>query len=98
MRVNVMRPTYNFEPKYRVMVLTREDWITGTGTPIVKGHIWFTDGSRMQRGTGAGVYRQSVRRRLSLTLGRYATVFQAEVLPFWPVHMILKFMEHQRIM
>jgi hypothetical protein len=77
----MMRPTYNFEPRYRVTTLTREDWTTGTGTrPSVKGHIWFTDGSRMRGwGTGAGVYGQPVRRRLSLPLGRYATVFQAEV-------------------
>jgi hypothetical protein len=54
MRVDVMRPTYNFEPTYRVMALTREDWTTGTGTPpIVKGHVWFTDGSQM-RGEGGG--------------------------------------------
>jgi ribonuclease HI len=63
------------------MALTREDWITGTGTlPIVKGHVWFTDESRMRGwGTGAGVYGQSVRRKLSFSLGRYATVFPAEV-------------------
>jgi hypothetical protein len=50
MRVDVMRPAYNFEPKYRVEPLSREDWITGTGTPpIVKGHFWFTDGSQIER-------------------------------------------------
>jgi len=35
----------------------------------------------MKEGTGAGVYGQSVGRRLSFTLGRYATVFQAEIYP-----------------
>jgi ribonuclease HI len=40
--------------------------------------IWFADGSRMKEGTGAGVYGQSVGRRLSISVGRYATVFQAE--------------------
>jgi ribonuclease HI len=30
-------------------------------------------------GTGAGVYGQSLRRRLSFSLGKYATVFQAEI-------------------
>jgi hypothetical protein len=30
-------------------------------------------------GTGAGVYGQSVKRRLGFPLGRYATVFQAEI-------------------
>jgi hypothetical protein len=80
MRVDVMRPTYNFEPRYRVVALTREDWTSGTGTPPnVKGHVWFTDGSRMREGTGAGVFGQPKGRRLSLPLGRYTTLFQAKV-------------------
>jgi hypothetical protein len=56
--------------------VTREDWTGGTGTPpAVKGLVGFTDGSRME-GTGAGIYVQSVRRRLVICLGRYATVFR----------------------
>jgi hypothetical protein len=75
-----MRPTYNFEPKYGVVVLTREDWTSGTGTPpSVKGHVCFTDGSRMRGGTGAGVFGQPKGRGHSFPLGRYATVFQAKV-------------------
>jgi hypothetical protein len=75
-----MRPAYNFEPQYRVTVLTREYWTMSTGTsPTVKGHVWFTDGSQMRGGTKARVYGQFVRRRLSLSLVRYTTVFQAEV-------------------
>jgi len=46
---------------------------------VVKGLVWFTDGSRTAEGTGAGVYEHSVNRRLSIPLGKYATVFQAEV-------------------
>jgi hypothetical protein len=61
-------------------MLTGEDWTKGTGTPpAVKGLVWFTDGSKMKERTGAGVYGQSVGRRLSFCLGRYATVFQAEI-------------------
>ena len=33
----------------------------------------------MREGTGAGVFGESVRRRLSFFLGRYTTVFQAEI-------------------
>jgi ribonuclease HI len=33
----------------------------------------------MWKGTGVGAYGQSARRRLSFSLGRYATVFQAEI-------------------
>ena len=58
---------------------TRKDWTKGTGTPpVVKGLIWFTDGSKME-GTGAGVYGQSACRRLCFSWGRYPTVFQAEI-------------------
>jgi len=80
MGVNAMRPAFNFEPKYRVTMPTREDWTKGIGTsPVVKGLVWLTDGSKMKEDTGAGVYGQSVGRRLSLSLGRYVTVFQAEI-------------------
>jgi ribonuclease HI len=37
------------------------------------------NGSRTLEGTGAGVYGQSADRRLSISLGKHATVFQAEV-------------------
>ena len=80
MGVDVMRPAYNFEPQYRVTTLMREDWTKATGDPnAVKGLIWFTDGSKMRERTRAGVYGQLVGRRLSFSLGRYATVFQADI-------------------
>ena len=80
MRVDFMRPVYSLEPKYRVSMLTREEWISSPGTPpVVKGLVWFTDGSRTAEGTRAGVYGHSVNRRLSIPLGKHATVFQAEV-------------------
>jgi hypothetical protein len=78
---DIMRPAYNFEPKDRVTLLSREEWTKGTGPPpVVKGLVWYTDGSRMQDGrTGASVYGQSEGRRLSMSLGKYVTVFQAEI-------------------
>jgi len=80
MGVDVMRPVFNLEPKYRVSILTREEQARGPGTPpAVKGIVWFTGGSRTAEGTGAGVYGHSVGRRLSIYLGKNATVFQAEV-------------------
>ena len=80
MGVDVMSPAFNLEPKYRVSLLRREDWTAGTGAPpVVKELVWFTDGSRMREEARAGVYGQSGGRRLSFSLGRYATVFQAEI-------------------
>ena len=61
-------------------MLTREEWTRGPGAPpVVKGLVWFTGGSRTKGGTGAGVYGQYVGRRLSVSVGRYAAVFQAEI-------------------
>jgi hypothetical protein len=78
--VDIMRPAFNFKPKYRVKMLTREQWTKGTGfPPAVKGLTWFTGGSKTNGGAGAGVYGHSAKRRLRFSLGRYATVFQAEI-------------------
>jgi hypothetical protein len=61
-------------------MLTSEDWSKGTGTPpVVKGLVWFTDGSKMKVRNRAAVYGQSVGRKLSFSLVRYATVFVAEM-------------------
>jgi len=61
-------------------MLATEEWTRSPGTPpAVKGLVWYTDGSRTTEGTGAGVYGQSVNIRLSIPLGKHATVFQAEV-------------------
>jgi len=71
-----MRPAFKFELKNMVTMLPREEWTRGPVTPpVVKGPIWFTYGSRMKEGTGAGVHGQSVGRRLSISLGWSATVF-----------------------
>jgi hypothetical protein len=61
-------------------MLTTEEWTNGPGTPpAVKGLVRYTDGSRLWRGTGTGVYGQFLGRRLSIWLGKYAAVFQAEL-------------------
>jgi hypothetical protein len=43
------------------------------------GLIWFTDGSKTKKGTGAGFCCHGTRRKLSFNLGRHTTVFQGEV-------------------
>jgi hypothetical protein len=44
------------------------------------GLIWFTDGCKTIKGTGAGVYCYGTKRKLScFSLGHYTTVIQAEV-------------------
>jgi len=53
----------------------------------------------MKEGTRAVVYDQSVGKRLSISLGRYATVFQAEIyMVSWHVLMKFNFRVGQRSM
>jgi len=53
MGVDVVRLIFNPEPKYRVTILTGEDWTKETGAPTaVKGLIWFTEGSKNMEGPG----------------------------------------------
>jgi hypothetical protein len=35
--VDIIRPAFNLEPKYRVTMLSREEWTRGPGTPPVIG-------------------------------------------------------------
>ena len=89
--VKVMRPAFNLEPKYRVTILTREECTTGPGTPpVVKGLVWFQVGPRQRKGLGWGLWA-ILTKKLSIRLGKHATVFQAEVdMQYKPVFMKLK--------
>ena len=81
MEVNVIRPAFNFEPKYGVTKLIREEWTTGPGILLqLRGSSDIQIGPGFGGGgTGIGVYWQSLGRRLSISLGKYAAVFQAEI-------------------
>jgi hypothetical protein len=58
-------------------MLTIEEWSRGPGThPAVKGLIWYTDGYKTPGRAGAEVYGQSLGRKVYITLGKCATVFQ----------------------
>jgi hypothetical protein len=65
MGVDVMRPVFNLEPKYRVTLLTTEERAEENANP--------------PKGTGAEVYGQSVGRRLIISLEKHATAFRAEI-------------------
>lgn len=43
------------------------------------GTIWYTDGSKTEKSTGVGVANMETGYALSINLGRFATVFQAEI-------------------
>jgi hypothetical protein len=72
-------PKHVYDKPFMIRLPDRSEWKEGF-QPDRKGRlIWYTDGSKTNKGTGARVYCDGTRRKLSFSLGQYTTVFQAEV-------------------
>ncbi|XP_051172231.1 uncharacterized protein LOC127288668 [Leptopilina boulardi] len=65
-----------FKPRFKTIIPSRKDWEKGCPLGC---ELWFTDGSKMERGTDLGVYCKSNATKVTLSLGHYTTVWQAEV-------------------
>lgn len=74
-----MKKVVDLEKPYRVHIVDRNEWSQGEPEYMKKSLTWYTDGSKRSSGTGAGVYGVRPRVRFSISLGKLATVFQAEV-------------------
>ena len=70
---------YAFQKPYEVLFPTREDWLKSPSWLKGNCSVWYTDGSRLNLHSGAGVCCPRDDTRLSFPLGKFATVFQAEV-------------------
>jgi hypothetical protein len=79
MGTDKMIPRNVYEKSFIIRLPDRSEWGKGFEPDKRGGLIWYTDGSKTNKGTGAGVYCYGARRRLSFSLGQYTTVFQAEV-------------------
>ena len=70
-----MQATFCFERNFETRVPNRSDWEDKTQADVVL----YTDGSKTDEGTGAGVYSEEMDYNISIPLGKYTTVFQSEV-------------------
>ena len=80
MRSDKTLPQYIFDTNYTVSISSKEDW-NNRYVETPDDIICLTDGSR-HRGlgnSGASVYNQTINQEQVLPLGKYSTVFQAEV-------------------
>ena len=68
---------YNFEINYAVEEFNRGKWLNKEIIFEPNDVIWYTDGSKMNTGTGSGLHCKDS--NICTSLGVYATVFQAEV-------------------
>jgi hypothetical protein len=73
-----MTPSHVYDKLFTVRFPDRSEWKDWFHCDR-KGLIWYTDGSNINKGTGAGVHGYGTRRNLIFSLGQNTTVFQAEV-------------------
>lgn len=74
-----MKPELNFAKNFEVFFPERQDWLDGWPTYLPKDRlVRFTDGSKTTEGSGAGVYAPGTEEGIWYSLGRLASVFQAE--------------------
>jgi hypothetical protein len=79
MGTDKMIPRHVHDKPFKVRFPDRSEWKDGL-QPDRKGRlIRYIDGSKVNYGTGAGVYGYGTKRKLSFSLGKYTTIFQAEV-------------------
>ncbi|XP_061707539.1 uncharacterized protein LOC133518015 [Cydia pomonella] len=73
-----MQPKFVFRKNFEVKVPTRAEWTEGLQAPNSDENdiIWYTDGSTIVSGTGAGIYANDF--SCSISMGNYVTIFQAE--------------------
>src|SRR5699024_6326517 len=70
-----------FTTPYTIRISTKEDWLTmGENLLVLRGLVWYTDGSKTDSGTGAEIYGRSPGVRISVPLGVYPSVIQAELI------------------
>ena len=74
-----MDAVFRFDKNFETNVPNRSEWDNGR-LPLAGDLAVFTDGSKMDEGTGAGIYCEEMGLKVSIPLGTSATVFQSETL------------------
>ena len=66
-----------FGRRFRVLIPERADWKNGGLCLHLTSLNWFTDGSKMDDGAGAGVFDPNT--RVLIAMGKWPSVFQTEI-------------------
>lgn len=78
-RTDGVTPTFAFNKKYITTIPEREDWDKPEELFRSAGLVWYTDGSKTEKGSGASVYSERPRAKMSWALDKFAIVFQTEI-------------------
>lgn len=79
MCLDAIIPMYNFKLNFSIVIPPREDWENTKPHPSRQDMVWYTDGSKMETGTGSGIFSDCPRTNFSVSLGSHSSIFQAEV-------------------
>ena len=71
-------PVHNYSKIYKV-IIDVDYWRNKDPTFPEDALVWFTDGSRTDSGTGAGIYGVKPNRSFNFPLGKFASDFQTEI-------------------
>ena len=74
-----MPARYVYDKPYHILIPSRSDWSTVPMHSGRKHSVWYKDGLKMDRNTGAGVYCPDEHLEYSWSLGNISTVFLAKV-------------------
>jgi len=78
MRADHMTPVYYYSKVFSV-IIDWDHWKNKDPVFPEDALIWFTDVSKANSGTGAGIFRLRPNRSFSFPMGKFATVFQTEI-------------------
>ncbi|KAJ6647628.1 hypothetical protein Bhyg_02851 [Pseudolycoriella hygida] len=88
---------YKFDRRFRIIIPSRDEWNSGSVEIPTDAITFFTDGYRCNNSLGAGVHSPHINQGLSIPLGKYATVFQSEVVLVEPCLPISQSLQNQAI-
>lgn len=71
-------PAYRFDNKFQLYLPTRESWKNGTAINTSNCLTWYSDGSKTNNSSGAGIHCPELQINESFALGSFSSIFMAE--------------------
>ena len=87
-------PEYFFDNRFKISIPNRIEWENGFNPISHEDVTMFTDGSKTDLGTGAGVYSDAPLVQMSSSLGKYSSITQAETFGIINACSVLKEQNH----
>uniref|UniRef100_A0A6M2DZH5 Putative loa-3 dper n=1 Tax=Xenopsylla cheopis TaxID=163159 RepID=A0A6M2DZH5_XENCH len=85
-----------FRTNFSVIFPEKQDWKEESPNFLnPKGLVWYTDGSKTLKGTGAAFWSDGPKAEATLKLGPSTTIFQAEVYTIWACANHIKGLNHR---